>query len=347
MIENYDHYISRSIQSVYRRKLAAPFIYIILLAVLWLVTPLSHLLFPRMTVGYDGIVRSHDAGNRYIEIELSELYFTGYTSNYLGQVNGYFYYTMKDDTCIFVLLSPNTSEQGLPFIENAVIRGKILDDSKSYQKLAEALSKDLSWTALGLSSKVSPYLISEPRFHSLLSVASLGLFFASGIYAFLSIIVYILFILFPVLSPPCRQLGRFGKPSELLAQAEEELATLPQLATEDMFITEHFFIEIADFGIAVVPIEEILWIYKYSTLHKLFWYHFNISYTLHITANRHLYLQCPKNRKSDIDGIIDYLSEANHNILVGFNEKNRLKIQELQGKPMKFMKVLEFFRRKF
>ena len=125
-----------------------------------------------------------------------------------------------------------------------------------------------------------------------------------------------------------------------------EQPTLPQLATEDMFITEHYFIEIADFGIAVVPIQEIIWIYKYSTLHKLFWYHFNISYTLHITANRHLYLQCPKNRKSDIDGIIDYLAEANHNILVGFSEENRLKVQEIQGKPMKFEKLIAFLKKR-
>ena len=30
---------------------------------------------------------------------------------------------------------------------------------------------------------------------------------------------------------------------------------------------------------------------------KFLWYHFSISYTLHITANRYLYLQCPKNMK--------------------------------------------------
>ena len=35
--------------------------------------------------------------------------------------------------------------------------------------------------------------------------------------------------------------------------------------------------------------------------------------------------------KSDIDGIIDYLAEANHNILVGFNEKNRKAVQAMPG----------------
>ena len=89
-----------------------------------------------------------------------------------------------------------------------------------------------------------------------------------------------------------------------------------------------------------MPIKEILWIYKYSTLHKILWYHFSISYTLHISANKHLYIHCPKNTKSDIDGIIDYLAEANHDILVGFSEENRLKVQAVQGKPLHIERLL-------
>ena len=121
---------------------------------------------------------------------------------------------------------------------------------------------------------------------------------------------------------------------------------MPQLATEDMFITEHFFIVTSVLGNAIIPIDQIIWIYKYSTLHKFLWYHFSISYTLHISARKHIYIQCPKNVKSDIDGIMDYLAEANHDILVGFNEKNRLKVQEIQGSPMQFEKVVAFLKRR-
>ena len=44
--------------------------------------------------------------------------------------------------------------------------------------------------------------------------------------------------------------------------------------------------------------------------------------------------------KSDIDGIIDYLAEANHDILVGFSEENRLKVQAVQGKPLHIERLL-------
>ena len=82
------------------------------------------------------------------------------------------------------------------------------------------------------------------------------------------------------------------------------------------------------------------------SLHKILWYHFSISYTLHITANKHLYIQCPKNMKSDIDGIIDYLSEANHDILVGFSEENRIKVRSMQHYHLRIEKLAAFLRKK-
>lgn len=346
MIENYDHYISKNIKSVYLKKLIAPFLFLIVLIAMWFLLPFSELLLPKTILDYPQIEDSFREGKPYIQMELTDLYFTGYTNTLLGQTTGYYYYTIKDGRCMFVLLSGRTSEEGLPFIEQARIRGKILHRGRGYQQLTQSLAQDLDWTERGLKGKTSSYLISEPAYLSPLSAFLLLMYLSMTIYTLAEIMKSILYIFFPVLSPPCRQLGRFGKASLLLAEAEEELATLPQLATEDMFITEHYFIEIADSGIAVVPIQEMVWIYKYSTLHKIFWYHFNISYTLHITTSKRLHIQCPKNIKSDIDGIIDYLAEANHNLLVGFNEENRRKVLEAQNPKINLEKLLTLRKKK-
>ena len=190
------------------------------------------------------------------------------------------------------------------------------------------------------------YYFSEPAYHRYVTTFLFIVYFGTMIYSALYLLTCLLFIRFPVLSPPCQNLIIFGHPSQMLAEAEEELATLPQLATEDMFITEHYFIMTSPYGNAIIPIHEILWIYKYSTLHKFLWYHFNISYTMHIIGNKHLYVHCPKNTKSDIDGIMDYLAEANHNILVGFSEENRLKVEAVQGKPLHIEKFYALLRRK-
>lgn len=346
MPENYERYISKHIKSVYKRRLISPIIYLVVLLLLWLVLPLQELLFPQQINSRSQLTSNYQKKSTYVQVTLEDLYFTGYTNTLYGHTKGYYYYTVWDDKCVIVLLSPSTCEEGLPTIDSVTFRGRILYSDKVFSNLLANLSEDLNWTQKGIAGKINAFFLSEPAFQLIPSTVLLLVYFATALYTLLHLIFYILYIRFPVLSPPCQQLGRFGKPAELLSQAENELATLPQLATEDMFITEHYFIELASTGIAIVPIQEIIWIYKHSTLHKFLWYHFSISYTLHITANKHLYIQCPKNMKSDIDGIMDYLAEANHDILLGFNEENRLKVQELQNYSLQLEKLFSFLKRK-
>ena len=346
MTENYDHYISRNIKALYKRRLFSPIVYLIVLIIIWHVFSLTDLLFPAdlpENVSLETFYKN-DATN--VHTNLSDLKFTGYTRSSLAGTSGYYYYTIRDGECIIVLLSPSTCEEGLPSVSEVSLTAKIKKATPAFDTLLDSHSEDLDWTQSGIHNKVSRYFISEPDYNRTLNIFLFTILFATGFYAVLSIFVYVLYICFPVLAPCCQDLALFGNPKKLLEQAEEELATLPQLATEDMFITEHFFIETSIYGNAIVPINEIIWIYKYSTLHKFFWYHFSISYTLHISANKHLYIQCPKNLKSDIDGIMDYLAEANHNILVGFNEKNRLAVQKIQGTPMNFEKFIAFLKKR-
>ncbi len=325
MQKNYDGHISKNIKALYLKRLAGPLLYLIFSAVLWGLLPVASVLFPKNLSRISDMGSLYQKKDVFVSVDLKNLRFTGYTKTQFNRTAGYFYYMENPDKneCCIVLLSPSTCEEGLPEIETLTVRGKIMAADANYDALLKNLSSDLLWTESGIRTKVNPFYLSEPDSRYGLGIFLFVLLAASSLAALAATLSFILFILRPDFAPPCQRLRHFGRPKELLLAAEEELATLPQLATEDMFITEHFFIETSKYGIAIVPIQEIIWIYKHSTLHKLFWYHFSISYTLHITANKHVHIQCPKNTKSDIDGIIDYLSEANHDILVGFNEKNR------------------------
>lgn len=346
MPENYEHYITKNIKAFYQRRLLAPILYLLLLFLLWQMFSLSVLIVPDSLSSDCSLETAYRDKIEYVSTTLTDLKFTGYNQNFLGHTTGYYYYTTRAGECIFVLLSPNTCEQGLPSIDEVTVQGKVEKGSEGFELLLTNLATDLNWTENGIRNKVSHYLLSEPGFNKMANLFLFAVIFATGGYALVCIILSFIYMFFPVFSPACQDLALFGNSKKLLAQAEEELATLPQLATEDMFITEHFFIETSIYGNAIIPINEIIWIYKYSTLHKFFWYHFSISYTLHISANKHLYIQCPKNIKSDIDGVMDYLAEANHNILVGFNEENRIKVQETQGTPMHFEKLIAFLKKR-
>ena len=326
-----EHFITKNIRSYYRRKLVFPAAVLVIMSILFFLYPVRSMLLPTRVNGSISLSQQYENREIYLYITLRDLYFTGYRTNWLGRTDGYYYYTMIGDECVIVFLSPKTCEDGVPTIDEISVYVQIYKNSSSEDRLISDLAEDLGWTEEGLSSHISAYMLSEPDANDLSSRA-LTLFFILSIgYSVLALITYTIFSCFPVISPPVQGLIAYGQPRRLLERAEDELATLPQLATEDMFITEHFFIETSPYGTAIVPIREIIWIYKYSTLHKLLWHHFSISYTLYITAKKRRYIRCPKNIKSDIDGIIDYLSEANHKILVGFSEENRKKVEELQG----------------
>lgn len=333
MLGIYEHYISQNIKEYYKRRLIAPSVYLALLLLVWNLFSLGDVFFPSHST--EGTTLDNLAKNnvQYVSTTLTDLHFTGYTRAFWGNTTGYYYYTMQNGECFFVLLSPDSCEEGLPSIEKLTISAKLIHGGDTYTLLLNNVAKDLNWTSNGIKGKVSSYHLSEADFNPIGNTLLFFFIIGTGLYSLIAVTFSILFIKKPVLSPACQDLGLFGNAKDLLEQAEEELATLPQLATEDIFITEHFFIFTSVYGNAIIPIKEIIWIYKHSTLNKFLWYHFSISYTLHITANKRLYLQCPKNIKSDIDGIMDYLAEANHDILVGFTEANRRKVQEKQVKP--------------
>lgn len=333
MIDNYEHYITRNIRTFYKRRLFPPICYIVLLITLFFIFPLGDMFAPAHMSEEQAITHAYKQGHEYVTTTFKDLTFTGYTSTRFHTTNGYWYYGYNDDSCYIVLLSPSTCEEGLPKVKLVNTTFRITHGRDSYADLLEYLSTDLDWSVNGIRNQLPLYYFSEPDCNPLANRLLFVVYNGSFLYALISIIRYALFIKYPVLAPAVQNLVVFGNPKKQLEEAENELATLPQLATEDMFITEHYFILTSPYGNAIVPIQEILWIYKHSTLYKFLWYHFSISYTLHITANKHMYIQCPKNIKSDIDGIIDYLSEANHHILVGFTEENRMKVQEKQGKP--------------
>lgn len=346
MIQNYERYITRNIRLYYRRKLTSPIAYLLLLLALWLVFPLQSILYPEPFTAGDTPEEAYNNHKEYISVTLNDLTFSGYTSSRYGSTNGYWYYGVRQNYCYLVLLTPSTCEEGLPAIDSVTITCRIVEKDEIYTNLLAALATDLEWTESGIAGQLPNVYFSEPDYNPVSNLVLFTVYFGTGLFALLSVLRYLLFMIVPALAPACQNLVVYGNPFEQLAEAEEELATLPQLATEDMFITEHYFIMTSPYGNAIVPIQEILWIYKYSTLQKFLWYHFSISYTLHISANKHLFIQCPKNIKSDIDGIIDYLSEANHNIMVGFNEKNRIRAQAAQGKPFHIEKFFALLRRK-
>ena len=183
MPDQFEHYITKNIKAFYKRRLLTPILYLIFLLVLWFVLSLSAPLFPDTLDASDTLESTYRRHEEYVSATLSDLKFTGYTQSFLGHISGYYYYTMRNDECIIVLLSPNTSEQGLPEIPQVSVRAKILHGSENFDELLNHLASDLNWTENGIHNKVSQYVLSEPDYNLLGNTLLYVVFFATGGYA--------------------------------------------------------------------------------------------------------------------------------------------------------------------
>ena len=159
MTNQLDHYISNHIKSLYRHKLFSPILYMILLIVLWIIFPIGTILSPKVINEKTSLDKLYKENDRYVSITLTDLKFTGYTQEVLGQTHGYYYYTIQDGCCNIVLLSPKTSEEGLPNINKVTVHAKIQTATKSYHTLLSKIAADLNWTDSGIYGESSSYYI--------------------------------------------------------------------------------------------------------------------------------------------------------------------------------------------
>ena len=177
MPENYDHYITKNIKALYKRRLFSPLVYLLLLIILWNVFSLTDLLFPVQPDASATFKSLYDHDTTNIHV------------------------TMHGDSCVIVLLSPSTCEEGLPSISSVTFTGKIKRTNESFDTLLTHLSEDLNWTPNGIKSKVPPYFLSEPDYKHGRNMLLFTVSFATAFYALLCTVAYLIFIAFHFLSP--------------------------------------------------------------------------------------------------------------------------------------------------
>lgn len=135
------HYIIKSIRSYYKRKLAAPIIFLAALVLLSFIFPIRSILAPKNITDSDSIETLYSKRVRYVSGTFTNAYFTGYRKRFMNRTNGYYYYVMHGDECIILLLKPDTCQSGEPKLDQVTINAKIIRNSHSEKELLKILQK--------------------------------------------------------------------------------------------------------------------------------------------------------------------------------------------------------------
>lgn len=319
--------LKRRIRVFHIKRLIPAIIFIVFLGFVWTGYPFHAVFFPKEVTSTDEIATYYSDTDRFIEIQVPVLYYTGYDYVKRGEIRGSYYYTFMDEKCVLLLLSTPTNNEGNLEITDLTVRGKLVKGNTTYKDLLVSLSSDLEWTYEGLSNIMFPIVISEVDYSMAESYGFFALLCVSFVISLYSLVSNIISLIYPGLSPSCLHLRKSGNSAGLLYQANEEFLNDKILSTETMFITRHYFIELSKYGIAVIPLNKIIWVYKHSIFSHFLWFQTRLTYTLRlITANGQT--DCLRQKKEDADAMIIYLQSFHPDLLVGFSNENKMEAKK-------------------
>lgn len=318
--------LARYIRFFYIKRMIPLFLLFLFVAFLWMYYPFHQIFFPKDAKNTEDIISFYDEDKIYIKITTPTLYYTGYDYVKHGLVGGSYYYTFIDDKCVIFLLDKGTAGNGALELMNKTTTGKLVKGTYAYKDLLKNLSGDLKWTYKGLKSTTLPIVISEAEYYKTESYLLFAFLCILTIFLSVGVIRSILYVIQPVWSPACLHLRKNRASKELLTKASDEFINQQELSLNTMFITRHYFIELSRYGIAIIPLDRILWVYKHSILSRFLWFRTKLTYTLRIITN-HGFTDCPWQCKEDADAVISYLKNCNPDLLVGFSLGNKREVK--------------------
>lgn len=315
------------IKKINRRKLIMPILFLIFTVFIFFRSPLHHILSIKMIDSPSAAAGAYHKGDIYVRADLENLYYTGVNQMNGRTVKACYYYCIDDGNCYYILISAKslgiTPENSTPpaCLESYKCMARLEQTPLEIGTLTSYVSKGLNWTsqALNLMSSqilISQYAMSLGKEYLLLALIVLALFTA-----IIHIILIVISLINPELSRTVLRLGRYGAGSGLYQKACGEYETSHPYAP-GITLTETFFIGYDRHNIHIVPLSDIVWAYKFGTMHtRLF--RSRISYSISVvTSNKKHYILHHKTKEA-VEQVLTALQTRFPEILIGYNEGRR------------------------
>jgi len=321
--------LKHSIQRVNLFRMIFPLLFLVLLLMIATQFPLINCLFPTNIDSSKSATELYNSKSIYVKTTTGKLYYTGYDYLKGSSVKGHYFYSLVNGKCTIYLFSSTYFKDGVPSsIENVEIKAMLIHNRSNLEHLLTLMAKDMNWTYDGLASCTDTIIVSQMNYAVIPSVL-IGIFI---FFAFSFSLGHILILLFNMCMPQYSftfvTLGHHMARKKIIIDAAHELDNKVYFKSENMHITKNYFIYTSKFNIAVIPLANMAWAYKYSRLHKYFIFG-EMNYTIKIyTKNKFQYTFSGKTKES-ADNFLAYLEDQNENMLIGYTYENRLHAKDI------------------
>ena len=260
--------LKKLIRNIYASRIILPAIVLIIAAIVLVINPFDRRNKIVTVDALSDIGRLYSEKAGYIQCTADRLYYTGLDYTVNSNIKARVYYTLENNKCYIFIISSEKLPDEWTSLDNFSMNAKLIRNNSTYDSVIASLARELEFSAKGLHEIVEPTIISQydyvHSFSSFYFVLILALCILSGV----DLLLLILVLIIPTLSPPVIRLRKYGNSATLFAIAQAEFDTAQAIGRKNIYITDTFLISYTKTGIDIIPLENITWIYRYNELHR-------------------------------------------------------------------------------
>ena len=278
-----------------------------------LAIPLAIVIMISLTIHSIGLVETlfpdhieyeliEDSKKTYISTTLYNLRYTGFNYVNKGKIKGGYYYYFLGKTCHFVVLAPDNNGSFADSIDSVTVTGKVTQSLEELHDLTTMLADEIKWNAADLSDICSNKILNQTLYHRKMSKMILYTMCLLLAISLGNLIFLLLGLVFPYISLATLRRGNYFKLRKDLISAQKELDGGVRYSGNNMFITDNYFINMSLRNVVVIPLEQIVWMYYHSVLHKKIFFKHTIKNIQHFACILcHFWILCSIIRSAHFD----------------------------------------------
>lgn len=316
--------LSATIKKINCRKLIMPSIFIVFCSIILHTTSICDIFTLPVVSSPAEAAASYHNGDIYVNATLTDLYYSGVNRSDKHKLRACYYYCLYENNCYYVLISASslgidsTSPAPPQHIASYNCKAKLESNEGESDSLTQLVSKKLNWTPQALNLMTSKVLINQYRMSQGREYILAGLLGIMSLSAIIHLIVIIVSLINPLLSRTVLRLSSYGNRNELYNMACAEFED-SHVYAPGITLTDNFFIAYDKHNIHIVPLEAIVWAYKFGTLQNRL-LHLDISYSLSVVANDKKHYIVHHKTKDAVELVLNALQTRFPEILIGYSE---------------------------
>ncbi len=305
---------------MYLLRLIIPIILFIILLIVLIINPLKDHINPYKVNKLSSIDTLYDSDTRNVICTVDTLYYAGVDYRINDRIMARVYYTIEDGICYLFLICDDKLPEDYSVLTDFTVKAHLTHNDNMYETVIASISDELEFSTDLLSRLTPATFVNQFDYVHSAETFFIYALFVFTVMVFVDIIFTVIVFLNPYISLPFFRLRKYGRMKSTYALAEQEFNESAAMFSENLFVSETFFFGVTRAcNMVVIPLEQIVWIYKYNEFTNKNG-RADIQCPLCIVTENKIFTKIPHVPEDVSDDIISHLQSRFPEIMVG-NEK--------------------------